>query len=197
MRNLAFERMIVAQARCGRWQLTDELERLAKLIQAKNEADQAIAELLGRPGLTGNIGEFIAARVFSIELEKAGSHPGYDGVFRGPSHLAGKTVNIKTYGRDERILDISDHHCDYYLVMTGPPGAAQHRPLVIDSVYLFDTADLLGRLRERGVKVGVATSLRRLDWDTAKIFPHQPSAPLRLSENQIASLALFRFSEEG
>ena len=76
--------------------MTGELEHLAELIRAKNEADLSIARLLGRPALFGNIGEFVAARVFSIDLMPSGSHAGYDDIFCVPP-LAGRTVNMKTY----------------------------------------------------------------------------------------------------
>ena len=33
-----------------------------------------------------------------------------------------QTVNIKTYGRHESVLDISAYPCDCYLVLTDPPG---------------------------------------------------------------------------
>jgi integrase len=39
--------------------LTEGLEQLAELVRAKNEADLSIARLLGRPALSGNIGEFV------------------------------------------------------------------------------------------------------------------------------------------
>src|SRR5215469_11932264 len=92
-------------------ELLDEVGRLVSLIREKNEVERKIAELIGRPAAPGNIGEFVAAKVFNIKLMSSGSHPGYDGVFeRGP--LAGKTVNIKTYGRQELVLDISSHPSD-------------------------------------------------------------------------------------
>ena len=61
--------------------MPDDLDRLAGLVRIKNNADAAIAELVGRPSAPGNIGEFVAARVFAIQLMPSGSHPGYDGVF--------------------------------------------------------------------------------------------------------------------
>ena len=51
-----------------------ELQHLAELIQAKNEADLAIARLPGQEqALSGNIGEFVAARVSGIDLLTSGS----------------------------------------------------------------------------------------------------------------------------
>ncbi len=105
----------------------DEIERLASLIRQRNEVDGKIGALIGRPATPGNIGEFIAAKIFGVNLMSSGSHPGYDGVFeRGP--LARNTVNVKTYSRQELVLDISPHPSDYYLVLTGPPGQAPVRP---------------------------------------------------------------------
>jgi hypothetical protein len=170
--------------------LTDELRHLASLIRKKNEVDGAIAQLIERPALAGNIGEFVAARVFGIDLERPGSHTGHDGVFRDPP-LAGKTVNVKTYSRNEWTLDFSGHHCDYYLVMTGPPGPAPDRAWAVDTVYLFDTPDLLTKIRSRRLKIGVATSVLMEDWEAARIFPARSGAPLRLTQAQVTALKLF------
>ena len=165
-------------------QEADPLDELAKLVREKNKADLAIAELIGRPCLPGNIGEYIAARVFSIQLMHSGAHPGYDGLFQ-EGDLAGKTVNIKTYSRQEYVLDISQHPCDYYLVLAGPPGQARIRPWVVDAVYLLEREPLLVRLRQRGVKVGVATSVQKAVWDSARIFPPGPAVPYHLSFRQL------------
>jgi len=167
-----------------------DLERLAELVRIKNNADAAICELIGRPSAPGNIGEFVAAAIFAIKLMPDGSHPGHDGVFTaGP--LVGKTVNIKAYSRHQSTLDISPHPCDYYLVMAGPHGQAPVLPWVIDSVFLFERDELLATLTARGVKIGVATSVRRPDWEKARIFPSQPTTPLQLSDLQLAQLTLF------
>lgn len=70
--------------------------------------------------------------------------PVYDGRFKyGP--LAGMTVNIKWYLKQEGLLDMTAAtEPDYYLVTTGPRGSATSsrdttRPWVIDHVYLFDS----------------------------------------------------------
>jgi hypothetical protein len=167
-----------------------DLERLAEFVRIKNDADAAIAELIGRPSSPGNIGEFVAARVFAIQLMTSGSHPAYDGVFTaGP--LAGKTVNIKTYSRHESVLDISPHPCDYYLVLTGPAGQARVLPWVIDSVFLFQREELLAVLTAGGVRIGTATSVRKAEWEAARVFPPPQAPRLRLSEYQVSQLALF------
>lgn len=167
-----------------------DLERLAELVRIKNNADAAIAELIGRPSSPGNIGEFVAARVFAVQLMTSGSHPGYDGVFTaGP--LADKTVNIKTYSRHESVLDISPHPCDCYLVLTGPAGQARVLPWVIDSVFLFQREELLAVLTARGVKIGAATSITKAGWEAARVFPPPQAPRLQLSDSQVAQLALF------
>lgn len=170
--------------------MADDLERLAELIQAKNSADLAIARLIERPCAPGNIGEFVAAKVFGIRLTQSGSRPGCDGTFEaGP--LAGKTVNIKTYSRHEPLLDIGVRPCDYCLVLTRPPGQARIVPWVIDSVFLFESAPLLFQLRGRGVKIGMATSVRKCDWEAARIFPRRPASPLQISDDQVTWLSKF------
>lgn len=117
---------------------------------------------------------------------KSGSHPGHDGVFTaGP--MAGKTVNIKTYGRHESVLDISPHPCDCYLVLTGPAGQARVLPWVIDSVFLFERDRLLATLTARKVKIGMATSVRKADWEAARVFPPLQASPLVLSETSLPS----------
>lgn len=89
------------------------------------------------------------------------------------------------------MLDISPHSCDYYLVLAGPPGQARVRPWVIDTVYLLERERLLARLRERGVKIGIATCVQKAVWDSARIFPPAPSAPYRLTDRQHHLRSLF------
>jgi hypothetical protein len=170
--------------------MDSEIEQLADLVHAKNEADRRVAALIGRPALSGNIGEFVAASVFGISLMSSGAHPGYDGVFQNEP-LAGKTVNIKTYSRHESALDISPHACDYYLVLTGPAGQAKIRPWVIESVFLFDRERLVAKLASMDVKIGVATGVRKADWEDARIYPMNPASPLQLTSRQTRLLRLF------
>jgi len=101
-----------------------KLEQLAQLIRDKNRVEDAIADVIGRPALMGWVGEYIAASIFGIELEQSAARKSIDGHFvRGP--LAGKTVNIKWYGKMEGLLDITPGHLpDFHLVMTGPKSGA-------------------------------------------------------------------------
>lgn len=172
------------------------LERLAELIWIKNAADGDIATLIGRPCQIGHAGEWIASRIFDIALHESAATAASDGVFRSGA-LAGRSVNVKWYGLEESALDVhAGAGPDIYLVMTGPrSGAATSRggirPWVIASVYLFEHGPLVADLLERGRKIGVATSVRRILWEAAEIFPSDRSPLMRLSEQQRAWLARF------
>ncbi len=171
-------------------------QRLADLIRQRNEIGREIAALIGRPATIGHVGEFIAAAVFDIELEESASGRGIDGHFRsGP--LAGRTVNVKWYAKHESLLAITpDSLPNFYLVMTGPRSQAmtsrgEARPWLIESVFLFEAAPLVERLKARGVQIGVATSVTRAEWEAAEIYPQPRNPRYRLSEAQRAMLALF------
>jgi hypothetical protein len=173
-----------------------KLERLAGLIHAKNKIDDEIAEIIGRPSLTGSVGEYIASEIFKIELEQSAVEKGIDGRFtQGP--LKGQTVNIKFYAKRENLLDINpDHLPDYYLVITGPKsGLASSRgttrPWLISSVYLFNSQKLMNELKNRDVKIRIATSVISKLWDEAEIYPNQSSNIIALSEEQVQQLRLF------
>jgi hypothetical protein len=172
----------------------EDLVRLAKLLAARDELDARIAEVVGRSARPGDVGEFIAARIFDIDLAASATQAGHDGIFRsGP--LRGKTVNVKTYGDVLGGLDIGSHPCDCYLVLAGPPRGVsvgvRHHPWRITGVYLFETAKLVAALQERGVKIGIATSLRKTDVEAARVFPRSDRSPLPLSPDQVALLQLF------
>lgn len=172
------------------------LERLAALIRSKNAIDAEIAAILGRPAQIGHAGDYIAATIFGIALERSAANRGFDGRFADGA-LAGKTVNVKWYGKNEGLLDLNaSHPPDFYLVFTGPRSAPASsrgatRPWVIASVFLFDAHALLREARERGVQVGVATSLRLRSWDLAEIYPAQRNQALLLSDAQRRELSLF------
>jgi len=65
------------------------------------------------------------------------------------------------------------------------------RPWVICSVHLFDAHDLVGILRRRGIKIGIATSVRQQLWEETEIYPLQRNRALVLSPEQRRLLALF------
>jgi hypothetical protein len=175
------------------------LTRVAGLIHRRNQLDAEIGSITGRPVVAGHLGEWIAAQIFDITLEASAVSKAIDGTFAtGP--LAGRTVNVKWYGKREGLLDVvEDPLVEYYLVMTGPRGGAVSsrggtRPLVIEGVYLFNAAELLGGLRGRGVKIGVATSVITSAWDRAEVFPASRNSELSLSAQQREALALFAAS---
>ena len=65
------------------------------------------------------------------------------------------------------------------------------RPWLIRSVFLFNAEALVARLKQRGVKIGVPTSVVRALWDEAELYPTQRSRELILTEEQRVVLALF------
>ena len=117
------------------------------------------------------------------------SKKGVDGWFLdGP--LRGRAVNIKIYGKREGLLNITLRNlADYYLVMTGSQSQpvtskGTVRPIVISNVYLFNMKKLLGELKKRGVKIGVATSVAKKYWDEAEIYKSQTNKELILTVDQ-------------
>ncbi len=68
------------------------LARVAALQRERNAIDAELARLIGRPMTSGHLGEWIAARVFDIELEASAVAAGIDGRFRSDP-LQGRTVN--------------------------------------------------------------------------------------------------------
>ena len=63
---------------------------------------------------------------------------------------------------------------------------------MVEEAFLFSAEHLLSKLMARGVKIGVATSTWKSDWEEARVYPPSPSSPLRLSSEQVAALNLFR-----
>ncbi|MEV4662762.1 hypothetical protein AB0J85_12510 [Micromonospora echinofusca] len=61
--------------------MTETLRQLAALLRTRDELDARIAALTGRSARPGDVGEFIAAQVFDIELADTAVQAGYDGVF--------------------------------------------------------------------------------------------------------------------
>ncbi|MFQ6065374.1 MAG: hypothetical protein ACE5L6_07860 [Candidatus Bathyarchaeia archaeon] len=59
----------------------NELERVAKLLGKRNQINLEISKIIGRPALQGHIGEYIASKIFKIELEYSAVAKGIYGVF--------------------------------------------------------------------------------------------------------------------
>jgi len=176
--------------------MNTELDRLSEVLAEMNAIGNRISDITGRPATIGHTGEYIASRIFDIELEESASAKAIDGRFRS-GKLAGRTVNIKWYGKLEYMLDITpDELPDFYLVMTGPKnqGAASRggiRPWVISHVFLFKAEELVRELRARGVKIGTATSVVKHEWEAAEIYPNQRNLGFRPTEDQMAQLLAF------
>ena len=173
----------------------DELETLGELIKTKNDIESKISQIIGRPGLQGHIGEFIAGKIFDLELHEDATKRGNDGVFKSGS-LAGKNANVKLYGKRESILDFNPKDpAEYYLVLTGPKSStasSTNRPLVINSVFLFESGQLIKQLKERNVKIGNQVSITQEQWNDAEIFPNQRNNQLPVTEKQKELLRLFQ-----
>jgi len=173
----------------------DDLTQLAELIKTRNRIAEEITAVIGRPALIGHVGEYIASRIFAIDLEESASQKSIDGHFT-TGLLKGRSVNIKWYGKREGLLDITpDALPDFYLVLTGAKASAMSsrgktRPWLIKSVFLFDAPELCEALRKRGIKMGVETSVRQQHWQAAEVYPGH-NARLPLSDGQRRFLALF------
>ncbi len=174
----------------------DDLEKLAELIQNKNLIEEQISTIIGRPAFPGHIGEYIASRIFDILLHESAIKKGSDGKFNS-GQLVGKSVNVKLYSKQSGILDLnSQFPPEYYLAMTGPKSSTvssrgQYKPMIINSVFLFETTQLYDELKQRDVKMRIATSLTREQWSKAEIYPTQTNNELILSAEQRNHLALF------
>ena len=173
------------------------LEQLAPHLVRRNDIDEKISGLIHRPAIRGHIGAWIAHELFGVTLEESAAKRSIDGRFAdGP--LAGKTVNVKWYGKREGVLDISPDPAgvlDYYLVMTGPKAGAttskdKTRPLVITEVFLFDARALVEQFRVQKRRRGVASFVLKHEWEEAEVYP-AASARLTLTDAQREALKLF------
>jgi hypothetical protein len=176
--------------------MDEALPRLTALLRERDSIDEQIARCTGRSARIGDVGEFIASKVFGIKLADNAAQAGHDGQFTTGS-LEGRTVNVKTYGSAAGGIDISPHGCDYYLVLSGPSkpiGPVAHHQWKLSAVYLFDARALGVELAQRGVKIGIATSLRKSDLAAAQIYPVEgPHPALSLTDDQRAMLSLFAY----
>ena len=176
--------------------MKSDLKHLARLLHARNANEIEITKIIERPAQLGHVGEYVGSRIFDIVLEESANQQGIDGYFNSGS-LAEKSVNIKTYGKREGILDIQPEFLpDYYLVLTGPKSTATSskgstRPWVINEIFLFEAKPLIARLKKRGIKTGTATSVREIEWKDAQIYPESSNSPLKLTKAQKSNIRLF------
>lgn len=174
----------------------EDVCKIASLLRERNLIDEKLAALIGRPLTSGHLGEWIAAQVFDIELETSAAAAAIDGRFRaGP--LQGRTVNVKWYLKREGTVDmVESPELDYYLILAGPVSAATssrggQRPWCIEAVHLFDAKQLLDEQLGRGVKTGIASSVRSAQWAAAEIYPRASNPELPVSPAQAELLKLF------
>lgn len=168
------------------------------MLKNRNKLDKEICRLINRPAEKGHIGEYIAARIFRIALHKSATQKGSDGTF-SEGLLKGKNVNVKWYPLNELMLDIRENRLpDFYLVLTGQTSKLESsmgkcRPLVIDSVFLFDAHKLVDTLRSLGKRIydNAPTNLSMSFWNEAEFYPNQRSKMLTLTEEQTKILSLF------
>ena len=175
----------------------ERLNDLSYLVAQRNEISKKIHDIMSKPAQLGHVGEFIASIVFDIKLESLANNPAFDGTFHY-GILKGKTVDIKTYSKHERILDLSEKVLpDYYLVLAGPPPLTpkikgEDRPWIIDRVHLFEAEVLVTALRERGIKYsGRARSIANEYWDKSEIYPNQECGLIVLDQSKRDFLAKF------
>ena len=173
----------------------EDLAELARLLDTRNQVDSKIAGIVGRSARIGDIGEYIAARIFEIKLHDSGSAKGSDGIFMG-GPFKGRTVNVKFYTDSGYGLDLKPPgSTEFYLVLSGggkEMGAkGTYRPLTVDSVYIFDEPTLMGKLIARRVKIGEPTSMKNEDWDEAELYPESRSPVYKPNDGQRRMLRLF------
>ena len=153
----------------------NSIGKLADLLKDRNKIDQQIAGIISRPAEKGHISEWIASKVFSIELNRNRNEKGYDGIFTEGS-LKGKKVDIKYYTVNQHQIDLNPEISEdvYLLILTGPHRSAssenQYRQFCISDIYLFNERELCDKLKS-GVRVGKATSVKEGYWDRRKIYP--------------------------
>lgn len=184
--------------------MDNDLAQLADLLRDRSLIDDQISGIIGRPAHPGHIGEYIAAAVFGIDLHPSAVYKASDGFFSSGS-LAGQSINIKLYSKQESMLDLSATddlalHPDFYLVMAGGKGTGgttkgTRASLSIESVFLFRASVLIPVLVERGVKIGVATSVQKERWQAAMVYPEANNPDLELDEHQRALLAMFKLPD--
>src|SRR2546426_10775398 len=82
-----------------------DLKRLADLLRRYNTIGDAIAGVIGRPAERGHVGEYIAAQIFNITLERSARKRARDGRFMagGPAR---RNVHGKKGGEQGGGLDL-------------------------------------------------------------------------------------------
>ena len=63
--------------------------------------------------------------------------------------------------------------------------------MVVRRVYLFEAQSLFSILSERGVKIGVATSVAKAYWEDAELFPQNRNHSIELTDEQLKMINAF------
>lgn len=66
------------------------------------------------------------------------------------------------------------------------------RPWLIEFVYLFAANELVEKLKEQGLKIYEATSVKNMYWDKAEIYPGNNNKQFILNQEQKDLLNLFK-----
>jgi hypothetical protein len=59
----------------------EPMGRIARLLHERNAIDEEIAAITGRPMTSGHLGEWVASRIFDIELEPSAAAAGITASF--------------------------------------------------------------------------------------------------------------------
>ena len=177
-----------------------DLKPLAELLRRRSVIDREIAAILNRPVHSGHFGEYVASTIFGIDLNPSANARSHDGHFT-EGLLAGRSVNVKYATTRDGNLNLGAStdpaaHPDFYLVLTGPRVQAgtsrgAFASLAVHAVFLFESPRLLGALAARGLRPGPATSVRRVLWDEAMLYPEARNPQMLLSQEQRDALSLF------
>jgi hypothetical protein len=147
----------------------------------------------------GNIGEYIASKVFDIKLNQSRSEKGHDGFFQ--KELVNKKVNVKCYLSFDRTIAMKPlTHPDYYLVLEAKletQKSSVERPFIIKSIYLFNAEELVSELQQRlerknkTLKLNEATYVQKDLWEAAEIYPNQRNTDLPMTKKRQEFLNYF------
>ncbi len=66
------------------------------------------------------------------------------------------------------------------------------KPWCISYVYLFESKRLIEKLQERKLKICTATSVAKIFWETAEVYPNPKNDSLILTVEQKGWLKLFQ-----
>ncbi|MCD6424093.1 MAG: hypothetical protein J7L35_01180 [Anaerolineales bacterium] len=62
---------------------------------------------------------------------------------------------------------------------------------MIDYVFLFNAAELMIELNARGLKIGIATNVRKHEFQAAQIYSNKRSMVYRMTDDQMGKLMAF------